>query len=303
MSPRAQWGAAALEESHVIEPERGLVGRDEVPLGTALSLPPGVIGIDAGMTLTKIARGTVEGILVVSHEAGTGPGRGDDYAHVAGAERIGVTGARVGDLAGLRPVQVQEIDAAARGVVALLDAEDRLGAGEFVMVLLGTGTAFAAVRGETVSHLGGTPLGGGSFAGIARRIDATLSYTAMIASAGRGDRRRVDAMISDVYPEGIGRVAPDLTAAHLAKTGGAIDDVLAGLLNLHGENIAQIGASRAIIANMRRIVVAGGFAHGNPSLVASMTSMAGLFGVSVEVTTAPGFAGAIGAALAAAVPP
>ena len=108
-------------------------------------------------------------------------------------------------------------------------------------------------------------------------------------------------MISDVYPDGIGRVGPDLTAAHLAKRGdGSLDDFLAGLLNLHGENIAQIGASRAIIANIRRIVLAGGFAHGNPSLVASITSMAALFGVSVEVAPVPGFAGAIGAALVAA---
>jgi len=116
----------------------------------------------------------------------------------------------------------------------LLAAEERLGSGAFVVALLGTGTAFAAVRGEKVSHLGGTPLGGGSFVGITRRIAPSLSYAAMIASASRGERRRVDAMISDAYPEGIGRVGPDLTAAHLVKGGGSLDDVLAGLLNLHG---------------------------------------------------------------------
>lgn len=109
---------------------------------------------------------------------------------------------------------MQEIDAAARGAVALLEADAQLGSGEFLMALLGTGTAFAAVRGANVLHLGGTPLGGGSFAGIARRIDPALSYRAMIAGAARGDRRRVDAMISEVYPQGIGRVGPDLTAAH-----------------------------------------------------------------------------------------
>ena len=111
----------------------------------------------------------------------------------------------------------------------------------------------------------------------------------------------VDEMISDVYPDGIGRIGPDLTAAHLAKRGdSSLDDFFAGLLNLHGENIAQIGASRAIIANIRRIVLAGGFVHGNPLLVASITSMAALFGVTVEVAPVPGFVGAIGAAFVAA---
>jgi type II pantothenate kinase len=172
------------------------------------------------------------------------------------------------------------------------------------MALLGTGTAFAAVREGKASHLGGTPLGGGSFTGIVRRVDARVSYPAMIHGAARGDRRRVDAMISDIYPAGIGRVGPDLTTAHLAKQGDASrDDFLAGLLNLHGENIAQIAASRAIIAGLRRVVLAGGFVHGNPALVASITSMAALFGVAVELAPVPGFVGAIGAALVAADAP
>jgi type II pantothenate kinase len=197
-------------------------------------------------------------------------------------------------------VHVQEIDAAARGVRALL-AHQGSDTGDFVMALLGTGTAFAAVRGGKTQHLGGTALGGGSFAGIAHRINPSLSYPDMIAAATRGDRRKVDAMIADLYPEGIGRVGPDLTAAHLARQEhGSLDDFLAGLLNLHGESIAQIGASRAIVAQIRRLVLAGGFAHDNPALVSSITHMAGLFGVKAEVVPSPGYAGAIGAALAAA---
>ncbi len=100
----------------------------------------------------------------------------------------------------------QEIEAGARGACALLECDGRLGDGEFLLALLGTGTAFAAVRGATVQHLGGTPLGGGSFAGIARRVEPSLTYEALVAGAERGDRRRVDVMISDVYPDGIGRV-------------------------------------------------------------------------------------------------
>jgi type II pantothenate kinase len=169
-----------------------------------------------------------------------------------------------------------------------------------VLALLGTGTAFAAVRGGKVAHLGGTPLGGGSFTGIAHRIEPSLSYEAMVAAAARGDRRHADLMVSDAYPEGIGRIGGDMTAAHLAKHDGAsTDDVLAALLNLHGENIAQIAASRAIIAQLPRLVIAGGFAHENATLVASITGMTRLFGVETTVAPHPGFAGALGAALMA----
>jgi activator of 2-hydroxyglutaryl-CoA dehydratase len=91
-----------------------------------------------------------------------------------------------------------------------------------------------------------------------------------------------------------------MTAAHLAKDGDAsLDDVLAALLNLHGENIAQIAASRAVISQVPHLVLAGGFAHENHALVESLTAMAQLFGVRTEVARHPGFAGALGAALIA----
>jgi len=262
-------------------------------------LPPGAVGVDVGMTLTKVARATADGVALESRETVAAAG----LVLIRGAARAGVTGARLGALAGASGVvAVQEIEAGARGAAALLGTEGRLGDGAFLLALMGTGTAFVAVRGESVSYMGGTPLGGGSFAGIARRIDTSLTYDAMIAAAERGDRRRVDAMISDVYPEGIGRVGPDLTAAHLARSlEGSLDDVLAGLLNLHGENIAQIAAGRANSAQLRRIVLAGGFVHHNGLLVESIAHMGGLFGMTVEVAPSPGFAGALGAALAAAV--
>jgi pantothenate kinase len=261
-------------------------------------LPPGAIGVDAGMTLTKVARATAAGVALESRETVAAAG----VALIGGAPRAGVTGARLGPLAEAPGVvAVQEIEAGACGAAALLRVDGRLGDGAFLLALMGTGTAFAAVRGESVTYMGGTALGGGSFAGIAHRIDASLPYEAMIAAAERGDRRRVDAMISDVYPDGIGRVGPDLTAAHLARSlEGSQDDVLAGLLNLHGENIAQIAAGRASAAQLRRIVLAGGFVHHDRLLVESIAHMAGLFGMQVETVPSPGFAGALGAALVAA---
>jgi pantothenate kinase len=271
-------------------------------LAVAGLLPDGALGVDAGMTLTKFAHARHDGVDFTANEthAALGADRKGIAIGSVVAAPIGVTGALIGEFDDPNVVRVQEIDAGARGVVALLKADGRDAGDGFIMALLGTGTAFAAVRGAQVQHLGGTPLGGGSFSGIACRVEPSLSYEAMIAGAERGDRRRVDAMIADLYPAGIGQVGPDLTAAHLVRAeAGSLDDFLAGLLNLHAEDIAQIAASRARIAGLGRIVLAGGFTHNNPRLVDSITSMARLFGVSVETVSWPGYAGALGAALLA----
>jgi type II pantothenate kinase len=253
------------------------------------------------MTLTKIVRATSKGLTVASCETGSAEAAALIAEAFADGARVGTTGARVTGLpSGANAVVAQEIDTAARGCIALLHAEERLGAGDFLMALMGTGTAFASVRGGRVNHMGGTAMGGGSFSGIARRVAAELSYPDVLAAAARGDRRNVDSMIADVYPEGIGRIGPDLTAAHLSKKNGSTDDFLAGLINLHGENIAQIACGRAAMVSAARIVLCGMFVHENPTLVKSLTDMTNRFGVAVETVPVPGYAGAIGAALIAA---
>jgi type II pantothenate kinase len=259
-------------------------------------LPPGAIGIDAGMTLTK--RAASEGDAILLDAWPTGPA---SPAHRPGA-LVGVTGARAPliEVAGAR--LFSEIDAGARGATAMLAAAGRDAEKPFVLALMGTGTAFAAVSDGKARHLGGTALGGGSFAGIARIIVPGRTYVQLIAGAARGDRTRADLMVSDAYPDGIGRISSRMTAAHLSRADGNAgdDDLLAALLNLHGESIGQIAASRAVVAQIGRVVLAGGFAHGNPALVESIGGMSSMFGLQVEAVEAPGFAGAIGAALLAA---
>ena len=255
------------------------------------ALPARGAGIDAGLTLTKFAR--IEGRMLRLAAVATSPEAADRIPAADGL--VGVTGARAAMLAPEGAHASQEIEAAARGVLALAPRE-----GPFCVGLMGTGTAFAAVRDGRVTLLGGCALGGGSFLAIGRAINTRLSYNALVTAAGRGDRRRADLMISDAYPEGIGRIGPDLTAAHLAKAGASFDDFAAGLLNLHGESIAQIGAQRARLQQLDTMVLCGGFVHGNDALVQSIAFMSGLFGVKVELCPQPGFAGAVGALVLAA---
>ena len=262
-------------------------------------LPDGAVGIDAGLTLTKTVHAT--GRALACGARLTDPGDAVGSAWPDRYASIGLTGARAARLdAPEGAILIPELEAAARGASTLLALDGRPPDQPFLLALLGTGTAFAAIRDGAVTHLGGTALGGGSFAGIARRLAPALSHADLIATAARGDRRHVDTMVADAYPEGIGRVSAELTAAHLASAErGTLDDVLAALLNLHGENIGQIAASRARMAGVSRIVLCGGFVYRNPLLTASVASMCALFGAPAEAAPHAAWAGAVGATLLA----
>ena len=273
---------------------------DEVWRGSIDSLiafPEGIVGVDAGLTLTKAAwRADGDGVQLCAHLTGSPI---DRRLPTGAGVKVAVTGAMSSGW-NVADATIPELDAGARGVRELMKTQSTTAQGDFLLALMGTGTSFAAVRGDAVLHLGGTAMGGGSFAGLARRIDPSLSYGDMIGRAAVGERRNVDMMLTDAYPEGIGRLSgDDFTASHFAKHGGSVDDVLAALLNMHGENIGQIAAGRARVAGLERVVVAGGFVHDNNVLSASLLSMIGLFGLTAQVAPYPGFAGAIGAAVLA----
>jgi hypothetical protein len=111
----------------------------------SMLLPEGTAGIDAGLTLTKIARHIAGGVVFSACETSALLDGGADVGAIApDAASIGITGAR-GDHVrdGTGVVRSQEIEAAVRGAIALLGAN---APDAFVLALLGTGTAFAAVR-------------------------------------------------------------------------------------------------------------------------------------------------------------
>ncbi len=82
---------------------------DAVLRGTRL-LPPGALGVDVGMTLTKVARGTETGVVLEARETRVvfdGDGRG--ILHREEGAAAGLTGARAGLLRdGAGAMHVQE---------------------------------------------------------------------------------------------------------------------------------------------------------------------------------------------------
>jgi type II pantothenate kinase len=259
------------------------------------------VGVDAGASLVKLALrdgGTLRSEL---HPAGA-------LAHVA--ERVqglapaslGLTGAGAGELSRRLDgdgVRVTEFSAWGTGVRRLLAAQRPDVAEPYLLVSLGTGTSVLLAQGLGVSRVGGTALGGGTWMGLGGLLLGAASFEELVALAARGDRRRVDLLVSDIYRPGEIALAGDATAASFGKPllakGAAPEDLANAILGMLGENIALICTGLAAAHGVRRIVYGGSTLRGNRPLRDVLTLITAAFGREPLFLDDGEFAGAIGA--------
>jgi type II pantothenate kinase len=135
--------------------------------------------------------------------------------------------------------------------------------------------------------LGGLLLGGASFEELA-------------ALAAKGDRRRVDLLVSDIYRPGEIALLGDATAANFGKPGvheraPAPADLAHAIMGLVGENVALSCTGLAASHGVRRIVYGGSTLRANPVLRDVLALITSAFGCEPILLDGGEFAGALGA--------
>src|SRR5262245_50983698 len=261
--------------------------------------PEGVMGIDVGATLCKLA--LQRGELHTARHASSDLAAAREGAIGWGPRRIGATGggaAMLGSALAGAPVHlVAEFDAWAAGARLLAALEGIALPSRYLLVSLGTGTSVLAVAPEGVTRAGGTALGGGTVLGLGRLLLGVESFAAISRLAGSGDRRRVDLLIGDVYREARFTLPGDLTAANFAKLASKRPEDLAhALMGLVGENVALICNALARNAAAEAIVYCGSTLEENPVLVAILREITEVFGQRPLFLARGAFCGAVGAA-------
>lgn len=261
-----------------------------------------VAGADAGATLVKLAiRGAggdtrLEAVPVAEVEAVAGRLR------AAGAARVGITGGgarRLAHLLDSDTVEVAEFDAWSIGARRLLrqaGAESE----RFLLVSVGTGTSAMLVDGTRVSRVGGTALGGGTVMGLCAQLTGQRRFGQIAELAAAGDRRKVDLLIADIYPEGDFVLPGEVNAASFAKIAshaGPVDaaDLAHGVMGLVGENVALICCGLAAATKVDRIMWGGATLRDNPSLVAVISGVCRALGRQPLFLPDGEFVGALGA--------
>lgn len=91
------------------------------------------------------------------------------------------------------------------------------GLDDFLAVSMGTGTAFVRVKGNRCEHLGGTGVGGGTLAGLAKLLSGCSNPADYARLALSGDLGRVDLKVGDLMQDSIQTLPLDLTAANFGK--------------------------------------------------------------------------------------
>jgi type II pantothenate kinase len=260
------------------------------------------VGVDAGASLVKLALregGQLPNELLPATAVAAVVER---VARLAPAQ-LGLTGAGAGELArhfDSARVRVTEFAAWGAGVRRLLAAQRPDVNDPYLLVSLGTGTSVLLAQGLAVSRVGGTALGGGTLMGLGGLLLGGATFEEIIALAARGDRRRVDLLVSDIYRPGEIALAGDATAASFGKPqihtrNATAEDLASAITGLVGENVALICTGLAAANGARRIVYGGSTLRGNRALRDVLTLITAAFGREPLFLEGGEFAGAIGA--------
>jgi type II pantothenate kinase len=267
---------------------------------------PGIpgVGADVGATLVKLAIRDATGHTALE----TFPAQTLDEAArrvtAARPQRIGLTGggaAQLARLLGTDAVRVNEFAAWGQGAQRMLQSQG-LDSRRFLLVSVGTGTSAMLVEPGGVSRLGGTALGGGTVTGLGAALLGTSDFDEIANLARHGDRRQVDLLVRDIYPDGDFTLPGDINAASFAKLAGSQSgvppqhrDLAHGVMGLVGENVALICCGLAAAAQVSRIVFGGGTLQRNPALVDILRGVCAMLGREPVFLDRGEFAGAVGA--------
>jgi type II pantothenate kinase len=263
---------------------------------------PVSLGVDVGASLAKLVSrdgGAVRQELLPAAELE----RVAERVATLGPRTLGLTGAGASELARRvdgESVRVTEFAAWGAGVRRLLAAQRSDVVEPYLLVSVGTGTSVLLAQGMGVSRVGGTALGGGTVMGLGGLLLGGASFEEISALAAKGDRRRVDLLVSDIYRPGEIALLGDATAANFGKPAvhegrPAPADLSHAIMGLVGENVALICAGLAAAHGVHRVVYGGSTLRANPVLRDVLGLITAAFGREPILLDGGEFAGALGA--------
>ncbi len=261
-------------------------------------------GADVGATLAKLAVRADDGSLRLHIVPSHAIERAAREVERLGPTRLGLTGGGAPDLerlVSLDTVPVSEFEAWHAGARELLQRQGEPPGERDLLVAIGTGTSILLSETSGAARVGGTALGGGTILGLGVLLLGTSDFAEVVALAKRGDRRKVDLLVGDVYRGGDFSLPEEMNAssfAKIARPGLAQSrdpaDLADALMALVAEPITVICGALAALTGAERLLFGGSTLRDNAPMQEILAKL-GAMGRPVIFLRDGEFAGALGA--------
>jgi type II pantothenate kinase len=211
-------------------------------------------------------------------------------------ERIMITGAGASkirnDLFGIPTVRVDEIQAIGIGGMYLSGKDD------IVITNIGTGTAIIDARKTSITHMGGSGVGGGTILGLAKKLISTSDFNGIMEQAEQGNLNQVDLNLDDIMDMDLSFLNRETTASNFGKMLDTArnEDRALGILNLVFQVIGMLSVFAAKSKNTDKVIVTGNGSH-NPIGKKILDAITVMYSVGFEYPADAEYTTAIGAGL------
>lgn len=140
-----------------------------------------------------------------------------------------------------------------------LGAQYATGLEKLMVVSMGTGTSFVSVDNDSIQHVGGIGIGGGTLMGLSRLLLHTQDIVLVSELAGRGELRNVDLQIQDICLTSLPGLPLDATASLLGKldNNASPEDLALGLMHMVLQSIGQAAVLSTLGTDVRNFVLIG----------------------------------------------
>ena len=265
-----------------------------------------VIGIDVGISTTKIVGihdGTVISPLrikatdpITSLYGAFGKFLYDNKIELGDVEKVMLTGVGAAyinkPVYGLPTEKAEEFTADGLGAMY----ESRLK--DMIVVSMGTGTSLVKCEGDSISHIGGIGIGGGTLQGLSRLMLKTDDINIVSELATHGDISNINLLIRDISAHPLQGLPMEATASLFgnAKTNATREDIAIGIICMVLQGIGSATILSSLNSKIRDFVLIGNLTL-LPQCKYVFPMMEKLYDVHFIIPKHSAFCTAIGAAL------
>lgn len=226
-----------------------------------------VIGIDVGISTTKIV-GIRNGAVIspirisaadpiTSLYGAFGKYLHDNNISLGDIEQVMMTG--VGSAYVETPVYGLPTSKADEFRADGLGAMYESGKDHVIVVSMGTGTSLVRCDGDTIKHIGGIGIGGGTLTGLSRVMLQTSDIKEIQQLATQGDISNINLLIGDISAHPLPGLPMDATASLFAKAqyNASREDLARGIICMVLQTIGSAAVISSISTGIRDFVLIG----------------------------------------------